>query len=390
MHILGGLRLIIAVHVEFTARSIAPHGLTHGKAAKLLVKRTLNAFKPLAVHTDETEQLASHLTVRVNTLEFAGQLDARKVRLPDGLGRGVVHAAGNPDKAALFFQQGFDLIDRTPEHPGQRRRRGLYVRDDARIRVYGTALHAAGEDMAVAIGDHAAGHGHGFGGHMLPPRAFGKKGAFPKLDIPGPDPQRTPHNEKKHRHRTEPDAVPVNGRKPCARPAFRTTSVDGLRRSLSSRALARAQICHRNLTPGPLGRRLLYPGFRPRIGHPPNLTGFGLAHAELDGFTAQYMRSQQPIPFHFKFGFEDGALLHLIPELTDGVCLIRTLNTEPHQREPHKQAQQQRNDEGQQPAARRHLAHARSRPSRPCRARRAARLASYRRRAASSPESSSA
>ena len=106
MHILGGLRLIIAVHVEFTARSIAPHGLTHGKAAKLLVKRTLNAFKPLAVHTDETEQLASHLTVRVNTLEFAGQLDARKVRLPDGLGRGVVHAAGNPDKAALFSSRG--------------------------------------------------------------------------------------------------------------------------------------------------------------------------------------------------------------------------------------------------------------------------------------------
>ena len=82
MHILGGLRLIIAVHVEFTARSVAPHGLAHGKAAKLLVKRTLNALKPLAVHTDETEQLASHLTVRVNTLEFAGQLDARKVRLP--------------------------------------------------------------------------------------------------------------------------------------------------------------------------------------------------------------------------------------------------------------------------------------------------------------------
>ena len=73
----------------------------------------------------------------------------------------------------------------------------------------------------------------------------------------------------------------------------------------------------------------MYPGFRPRIGHPPNLTGFGLAHAELDGFTAQYMRSQQPIPFHFKFGFEDGALLHLIPELTDGVCLIRTFNAEP-------------------------------------------------------------
>ena len=63
MHILGGLRLIIAVHVEFTARSVAPHGLTHGKAAKLLVKRTLNALKPLAVHTDETEQLASHLTL---------------------------------------------------------------------------------------------------------------------------------------------------------------------------------------------------------------------------------------------------------------------------------------------------------------------------------------
>ena len=63
------------------------------------------------------------------------------------------------------------------------------------------------------------------------------------------------------------------------------------------------------------------------------------------------MRSQQPVPFHFKFGFEDGALFHLVPELADGIRLIRALNAEPHQREPHEQAQQQRQDEGQQPAA---------------------------------------
>ncbi len=77
--------------------------------------------------------------------------------------------------------------------------------------------------------------------------------------------------------------------------------------------------------------------------------------------------------------------------LTDGVCLIRTLNAEPHQREPHKQAQQQRNDEGQQPAARRHLAHARSPPLH-ARAGPGARRAWLRtaERAASSPESSSA
>ena len=106
MHILGGLRLIIAVHVEFTARSVAPHGLTHGKAAKLLVKRTLNALKPLAVHTDETEQLARHLTVRVNTLKFAGQLDARKVRLPNGLGRGIVTRRASQTKLRFFSSRG--------------------------------------------------------------------------------------------------------------------------------------------------------------------------------------------------------------------------------------------------------------------------------------------
>ena len=129
MDILGGLRLIIAVHVEQAAGGVALHGLPHGKAAELLLKGAFHAFEPLAVHAHKAEKLARYLPIRINALVFPGQFHPRQIGLPHGLGRGVVHAPGHPHETAFFLQQGAYLVGGPPQNPAQSGGGSLNVRD---------------------------------------------------------------------------------------------------------------------------------------------------------------------------------------------------------------------------------------------------------------------
>ena len=202
LHVQGEMEILAlsragAVGIESAPRAVSLHDVFPGGPRKKLVERALNPFQPHIVQPYEAEQLAGQMLERIYTFIFPGKSDAGQRGAAYGAGRGVVNLAAYPDEGTVLFQL---LLERSGIQPqnGSKGKGGMHgVPNFTGVGIDRTHLHAAGQNLIIAVIYGSPPRFHQLGVGMLAHGLFGEFRPHDELDVKSPAPQHDPDHGKK-------------------------------------------------------------------------------------------------------------------------------------------------------------------------------------------------